>query len=131
MGHRAETLRVVVQRPDLAVAEIRRFFDRGPLRGEVWVETDAGRVCALVSGERAWMMWLRAGDDAGLSSRDPSYAGPPEAVLPFVLGNGQLDHHPASWTLPVARVASALEYFARTGGMPSDLTWHDDSDDDG
>jgi hypothetical protein len=50
-----------------------------------------------------------------------------DAEWPFVLGNGQVDYYPASWTLAAARVAAALEQFAGTGTMPRDVAWHDDA----
>jgi hypothetical protein len=122
-----DTLRIVVNEPDLAVEEIRGFFRTRRPAAELWVERPEGRVCALVSGDRGWLMWLRSDHDPGLSSRNPAYTGPAEATLPFLLSNGQVDQYPASWTLPTGRVAAALECFARSGLMPDDIGWHDDA----
>jgi hypothetical protein len=127
MSKQVETIRIVVHEPDLAVEEIRKFFRARSTAAEIWVERPEGRVCALVSGDRGWLMWLRSDGDPGLSSRDPAYAGPPDAEWPFVLGNGQVDYYPASWTLAATRVAAALEQFSGTSTMPSDVAWHDDA----
>jgi len=97
---------------------------------EVWVDGPNGQsVCALISGEVGWLMYLREPEDAGFSSRNPGYQGPPEAVTSYVLANGQRDEYPSAWTYPVAIVEEALSYFRAHGAPPSFITWHNDSGD--
>ena len=57
---------------------------------EVWL--DAGEegpaLAMLVNAEHAWLMYLRDHDgDHGFSSRNPYYAGPPDALMKFMLVN--------------------------------------------
>jgi hypothetical protein len=97
---------------------------------EIWVDrADYPRVCALVNGDRAWLMYLRYEGDAGFSSRDSTYAGPEQAMMDFYLSNGQLDEYPLAWTIPIKQVFAALEWFAAKGNSPRDIAWHNDSGD--
>lgn len=97
---------------------------------EVWVESPDGQsMCALINGDRGWLMYLREEGDAGFSSRNPDYAGPIDAEIEYYLSNGQRDTYPASWALPVADVQRALEYFKREYRPPAWVTWHNDSGD--
>ena len=94
---------------------------------EVWVHVPDGQaLCALLNGDRGWLLYLRAGGDAGFSSRNPEYDGPPDAVIEYELSNGQHDLYPAAWALPVAEVRRALEYFEREHGQPPFVVWHED-----
>jgi hypothetical protein len=97
---------------------------------EVWVMH--GRfpaLCALLNGDRGWLMCLRAEGDAGFSSRNPDYVGPPEAEIEFMLSTGQVDRYPAAWTFPRAEVLAAVRMFARTRRCPAALCWFNDSGD--
>jgi hypothetical protein len=62
---------------------------------EMWLETpdDGPSLSMLVNGVSAWFIYFpdQVGHP-GLSSRNEGYAGPPQAVMEFVLSNGQLDH---------------------------------------
>lgn len=94
---------------------------------EVWERKDDGRtICALINGERGWLMYLREPGDSGYSSRDPHYKGDPRAAMEFFLSNGQRDIYPVGWTLPLALVERALEHFRRTGDLAPFITWHAD-----
>jgi hypothetical protein len=86
-------------------------------------------LCALINGEVGWLMFLRASEDAGFSSRNPNYVGPPEANVSYTLDNGQVDSYPASWAFPIATVEQALAFFRANGKPPSFIIWHDDSGD--
>src|SRR5688500_12064301 len=98
---------------------------------EIWLEAEDGQLlCALISGERGWLMYLREPGDAGFSSRDPDYIGAPEDMLEFELDNGQTDYYPAGWTLPIEEIERALEYFEREQAPPPFVSWHDDSGED-
>jgi hypothetical protein len=98
---------------------------------EVWVDLPDGQaMCALINGDVGWLMYLRESGDAGFSSRNPDYAGPPNAEIEYFLSNGQLDTYPASWALPVAEVRRALEFFKQKQRPPPWVTWHNDSGDD-
>jgi hypothetical protein len=74
-------------------------------------------------------MYLRHAGDAGFSSRDSRYSGPPDATLEFVLGNGQVDRYPRVWTYPADEILHAVEQFAADGTFPLGLQWHNDSAD--
>jgi Immunity protein Imm1 len=99
---------------------------------ELWLwagEDESGAaLSALVNGDRGWLMCLSGDDeDMGLSSRDPTYAGPPDATMEFLLSIGQMDTYPVAWTLPTETVLRALEYYFEHGERPPWITWHDDT----
>ena len=97
---------------------------------EIWVDHgDYPSLCALVNGDRAWLMYLRYNGDAGFSSRNPGYEGPEKAVVDYYLSNGQRDEYPASWAYSTDEVFAALEWFAANKGSPPSITWFNDSGD--
>jgi hypothetical protein len=97
---------------------------------EVWAESPDGQaLCALINGDRGWLMYLREEGDAGFSSRNPTYDGPPDAQIEYELSNGQRDLYPASWALPVAEVRRALAYFKREHRPPPFVAWYNDAGD--
>nr|WP_185826078.1 Imm1 family immunity protein [Xanthomonas sp. SI] len=97
---------------------------------ELWYQAAGGQsLCALINGGVGCLMYLREAGDAGFSSRNPDYSGPEDAMIEFILGNGQLDLYPASWTLPLAHVMRAIDYFQSTGLPPPFIAWNNDSDD--
>jgi hypothetical protein len=94
---------------------------------EVWVDSPDGQaLCALINGDRGWLIYLREAGDSGFHSYNPAYDGPPDAVIEYGLSNGQHDVYPASWALPVAEVRRALEYFEREHERPPFVAWHED-----
>jgi hypothetical protein len=94
---------------------------------EVWVDSPDGQsLCALINGDRGWLMYLREEGDSGFSSRNPDYTGPANAQIEYELSNGQHDFYPASWALPIAEVRRALEYFAQEHRQPPFVVWHED-----
>ncbi len=97
---------------------------------EIWVDGPSGRMlCALISGDVGWLMYLREPGDAGFSSRNPAYVGPRQALISYVRANGQLDEYPAAWAYPVATVQKAIEHFRIHGRAPTFIAWHNDSGD--
>ena len=97
---------------------------------EQWVTTTDGQLmCRLVNGNAGWLMYLRENEDAGFSSRNPSYAGPADAMLEYYLTNGQRDEYPLAWALPIEEIRRALEYFEREQKPPPFVTWHNDLGD--
>ena len=98
---------------------------------EVWIEApDGSALCALINSEvGGWLMYLREAGDAGFSSRNPDYAGPPDEKVEFKLGNGQVDYYPRAWVYPVATIERALEHFRATGAPPTFIEWYNDSGD--
>jgi len=98
---------------------------------EVWVEApNGGLLCALINSDvGGWLMYLREPGDAGFSSRNPEYSGPPSEKVMYKLNNGQIDDYPRAWAYPVAIVERALEHFRLTGSPPLFIKWHNDSDD--
>jgi hypothetical protein len=94
---------------------------------EIWEKKPDGRaLCALLNGERGWLMYLQEPGDSGYSSRDPDYDGPAGAMMPFVLANGQRDEYPVGWTLPLSVVERALAHFKKTGKRAPFVRWHAD-----
>ncbi|MCE9545256.1 MAG: hypothetical protein K8T25_07035 [Planctomycetia bacterium] len=94
---------------------------------EIWLQSPEGQsLCALINGDRGWLMFLREEGDSGFSSRNPDYDGPPDAEITYVLSNGQHDLYPASWALPVNEVKKALDYFKREHKQPPFVVWHED-----
>jgi hypothetical protein len=97
---------------------------------EIWIETSDGpAMCALINNEVGWLMYLRHKGDSGFSSRNSKYQGSLDAVIEYVLSNGQKDAYPASWALPVGEVKRALEYFRQTSSPPPFVLWCNESDD--
>ncbi len=103
--------------------------DASPFR-EVWLESPSGGLlCALMNGELGWLMYLRERGDAGFSSRNRAYAGPPDEMVEYELANGQLDEYPRAWAYPIEVIERALEHFRQTGTPPTFIEWHNDSGD--
>ncbi len=97
---------------------------------QLWESTPDGQsLMALVNGDIGWLMYVRAPGDPGFSSRNPAYSGPPDALINYVLTNGQLDEYPAAWALPVTVIGRALAYFRDHHRPPPWVTWHNDSGD--
>lgn len=97
---------------------------------EVWHTAPNGsHLCALTDGEFGWLMYLRESGDAGFSSRNPDYNGPPNRKLAFRLGNGQVDEYLAAWCYPIEIIDRAVEHFVTTAMPPTFIHWHNDSGD--
>jgi hypothetical protein len=95
---------------------------------QVCVERPTGEVlCAQLYAGRGWLMYLLYPGDAGFSSRNPAYDGPPDAMYDFILPYGQGDEYPANFWLPYHLVYRALLYFYVHGGLAPWITWHDDT----
>jgi len=78
---------------------------------EIWINADGGRaLCALLNGERGFLMYLRMEDDAGFTSRNPAFTGH-DTPIEYRLRNGQEDKFPTSWALREDVIVAALEYF--------------------
>jgi len=99
---------------------------------ELWLaqdddDNDHGAMSLLANGDRAWLMHLRHHDgDAGFSSRNPTYDGPPDATAQFRLSNGQLDTYPLAWTISRERALQAIGHFFETGERAPWIAWHED-----
>jgi len=108
---------------ELCLAQVRRSQF-----SEVWMQHTGNwpAICALINGEAAWLMFLRSEGDAGFSTRNPDYAGPPKAVIEYYLANGQRDEYPASWNITTSEALRALEYFLQEEVMAPWLHWHED-----
>jgi len=87
---------------------------------------DGQFLCALINGDRGWLMYLRESGDSGFSSRNPNYTGPPHEEIEYELSNGQHDFYPASWALPIAEVRRAVDFFQREHRQPPFINWHED-----
>lgn len=95
---------------------------------EIWMQHAVNwpAICALINGDAAWLMYTRFDGDAGFSTRNPNYSGPPKAVIEYCLANGQRDKYPASWNITMAEAIRALEYFFVEEAMAPWLHWHED-----
>jgi hypothetical protein len=77
---------------------------------EIWLAMDREpRLCALLNGDRGWLVYMRTADE-GLRSINPDFAGDPASVIQYRLSNGQIDGYPESWALAESVILSALEY---------------------
>ena len=116
------------EKKETSVEAMRRAFAKARTSpGDLWFVREDGKILnAFVNGDRGWLMYRVAEDDAGYSSHDPTYDGPEEAVLPYILHNGQQDEYPVSWTLPLEEVMRATQYFLQTGEKAPWVRWHDD-----
>jgi hypothetical protein len=101
---------------------------------EVWLEAsdDGPSLVMLVHDEYALLMYLPDNEGSlGFTSRNPAYAGAPDAQIEFLLANGQLDEHPAAWTYPLSVGCAVCRDFVQMLGALSPLiTWHDDNKPD-
>jgi hypothetical protein len=95
---------------------------------EIWLQHTEGwpAISALINGDAAWLMYVRSEGDAGFSTRNPNYAGPPKAVIEYYLANGQRNEYPASWNITTAEALRALEYFFEQEAMAPWLQWHEE-----
>ena len=78
-----------------------------------------------VNAGAAWLMYLRFEGDAGFSTRNPDYVGPPKAVIEYFLANGQRDEYPAEWNITTQEGLRALAHFFATRKMAPWLQWHE------
>ena len=93
---------------------------------EIWINADGGRaLCALLNGERGFLMYLRMEGDAGFTSRNPAFTGH-DTPIEYRLRNGQEDKFPTSWALREDVIIAALEYFVSHEDKAPFVTWHDD-----
>jgi hypothetical protein len=119
--------RAVVVRDADALDQILAKLPRAEHR-QVCLYRPSGEVlCAQLNAERGWLMYLLFPGDAGFSSRNPAYDGPPDAKYDFTLPNGQGDEYPACYWLPYRQVYRAILYFYVHGGLAPWITWHDDT----
>lgn len=95
---------------------------------EIWLNTDEDgpSLCALINGQRGWLMYLRKAGDAGFSSRNAALDDTGDMVE-YYLSNGQRDVYPASWALPVDQLLKAMVYFVEHRTRAPFIDWHDDS----
>jgi hypothetical protein len=87
---------------------------------------EAASMFALLNQRCGWLMFLRFPEDTGFSSRNPSPGMSAEGTETFILGNGQADLYPKSWTLDRATVFAAILSFGKTGEITLGLLWHAD-----
>src|SRR3982074_2601339 len=80
---------------------------------EIWADTPDGQIMGeLINGDRGFLIYIymRKVADPGSSSRCPNYAGPSNAVIEYVLSNGQRDEHPASFAISKCEIDRALPF---------------------
>jgi len=114
---------------DLDELQLRLAQIRRTQFSEVWLQHTEGwpAIAALVNGDAAWLMFIRHEADAGFSTRNPQYSGPPKAMIEYYLSNGQRDEYAAAWNITTAEALRALEYFLERETMAPWLSWYDDT----
>ncbi|MBO0763671.1 MAG: hypothetical protein J2P50_03640 [Hyphomicrobiaceae bacterium] len=71
-------------------------------------------LCALLNGDRGWLVNLNTVED-GLQSINPDLTGDPDRVREYRMSNGQIDEFPESWAIARSTIIHALEYFIDHG----------------
>lgn len=98
---------------------------------ELWLEHPAmPTLAAMVNDDRAWLTFFRAIEDPGFHSCNPDYTGPADAVLDYIVANGQGDEYPVSWTYPTETALQAAEHFYLYGERAPFITWCADFDEE-
>lgn len=114
----------------LAVEDIRRMLEQAHINKPghlLHFEHDDGMILTGAAySDGAFLLYQQDDNDSGFTSRNPDYRGSEDAVLPFILDNGQQDEIPASWVIPLQEAIRAAEYFFRTGEKAPWVRWHDD-----
>src|SRR5688572_30531854 len=82
---------------------------------------------ALINRDHGFLRYMRFQGDVGFTSRNPAYAGPPDASVEYQLSNGRVERYPAAWALPTEIVRKALHYFFLHEQRAPFVHWHDDS----
>jgi hypothetical protein len=120
--------KVMYEVTDLGELQVRLAQGTRTKFSEIWLQHTEGwpAISALINGDAAWLMFLRFEGDAGFSTRNPNYAGPPKAKIEYYLSNGQRDEYPASWNISTAEALRALEYFFEQEAMAPWLQWHEE-----
>ena len=95
---------------------------------EIWVSYNEKSICALVNGDRAWLMYLRESGDAGFHTENPSY-GSPDEMIEYELSNGQVDEYPSCMTYQRDEVFNGLISFIPNGIPSKKFNWMNDSFD--
>lgn len=115
-----------------ALKRLQSFFVVARQHEFAEIRVDRGRfpsLGVLVHDHSACLMYLRYDGDAGFSSRNMAYSGPRDLMIEFMLSNGQVDEHSASWAYPTETAFDALFAFAREGRVPHSMAWFNDSGD--
>jgi hypothetical protein len=98
---------------------LRSRIDSGQI--ETWLTSSSGRSLAVVTNtERARVMLLEGGGDAGEHAVDPGAQGLSDG---FVLSNGQNDQYPDEDTVPVVEAFRLVEHIVGAGSWPADSHW--------
>jgi hypothetical protein len=91
---------------------------------ELWLSAvpDGPSMCMLRNREHAFLMYLRFSGDAGFVSAGSTA----DREVEYRLSNGQVDHYPGSWCVPVEQCYEALAYFfVNDGRRPESVPWHE------
>jgi hypothetical protein len=116
---------------DDALTKLRVGLAELPSTGtaEIWVDHGPfPAMCALLNGDKGWLMWLRFEGDAGFISLNPEYHGPSNAQIEYVVGQGQVDRYPSEWAYPRTAIVSALRSFAQRR-LVEGVSWSNRSGD--
>ena len=116
---------------ELSELQVHLIHVRRSRFAEIWMQQaeNCPSICALINGEAAWLTYLRFAGDAGFSTRNPNYAGPPKELIEYHLASGQRDEYPASWNITTTQAMRALEYFFVEEAMAPWLHWEEERPD--
>lgn len=102
------------------------YFEKDNYK-EVFIELDdCQSLHAFTNKDWGCIFYHKKGTDMSYSSRNPNYHEANDDDVSFLLHNGEVDHYPASWTLPIQVITRAVDYFESVKSQPPFITWHED-----
>ena len=93
-------------------------------RFELWCNIANGpSMCMFRNAENAFLMYLRSAGDQGVVSQGDRAA---KGTVEYTLANGQIDEHPAFWSIEIEQCYKAIAYFYVNDGLqPEWISWHE------
>lgn len=114
--------------PVTTPSELRNHVEGAPgadVEFHLSVPSSGPILSVLVTGGSGWLMYLREPGDSGFHSWNAGYSGDETLQLPYRLANGQLDHYPARWTLPLPLIFEAVDEFSTDSEPPASVEWRE------
>ncbi len=93
-------------------------------RFELWIsKNDGPSICMLRNGSHAFLMYLRQLEDSGLVTKGVSNE---KTEIPYMLSNGQEDHYPVSWCIPLEDCYKSIaNFYVNEGLRPDWISWQE------